>query len=78
LQPDPFWVLHLRDLVGEATPELSNLAVELLMQAKQNLGTCFDFKQVDRRAFDTRVQVTPARNAMPQPFGSVVPVGRQA
>lgn len=78
LQPDPFWILHLRNIIQEPTPELSNLAVKLLMSAKQNLGTCFEFKQVDRRLFDTRVQVTPARNTMPQPLGSVVPVAKQA
>lgn len=77
LKPDPFWVLHLRDIIQEPTPELSNLAVKLLMSAMQNLGTCFNFKRVDRRVFDTRVQVTPARNTMPQPLGPVVPVARQ-
>lgn len=78
LRPDPFWVLHLRDIIEEPTPELSKLAVDMLMEAKQNLGTCFDFKKVDRRVFDTRVQVTPARNTMPQPLGPVVPVAKQA
>ncbi|OIW27696.1 hypothetical protein CONLIGDRAFT_444350 [Coniochaeta ligniaria NRRL 30616] len=77
LQPSPFWTLHLKVLVPEATPELSNLAVDLLMSAKRSLGTCFDFKQLDRRVFDTRVQVTPARNAMPQPLGAVVTIGKQ-
>ena len=76
LQPPPFWVLQLKVLLQEANPELANLAVDLLASAKRSLGTCFDFQQLDRRAFDPRVQVTPARNAMPQPLGSVVPVAR--
>lgn len=65
-------MLNLKVLVQDETPELKTLAVELLKSAKRSLGTCFEFKEVDRRVFDSRVQVIPTRNAMPQPLGSVI------
>ncbi|KAB5583636.1 mediator complex, subunit Med18 [Coniochaeta sp. 2T2.1] len=78
LQPVvPYWTLHLKVLVAEPNPDLATQAINMLASARRGLGTCFDFKQVDRRFFDSRVSVNRASNTTPQQLGKVIPVEKR-
>ena len=73
----PYWTLHLRVFVAEANPDLATQAINMLTSARRGLGTCFDFRQVDRRLFDSRVSVNRASNSTPQQLGKVIPVEKK-
>ncbi|KAL1866427.1 hypothetical protein VTK73DRAFT_4732 [Phialemonium thermophilum] len=72
---DTSWVLHMRAFVPDRSPERTHEAVETMMALRYHLRRIFDFKQFDRRVFDTRVMGPPSSN-MPLPLPQHVTINQ--
>jgi mediator of RNA polymerase II transcription subunit 18 len=61
------WILYIKAIVVDATPETMQHAVDALMSIRVDLTGVFDFKVFDRRVHDTRT-ASPQVNTLPGPL----------